>query len=80
VNDSFILKDVALVLNLHLNLLFVSQLLENDYEVHFKRALLKFWMLRGILFVKFLLLFEFFKQILYILLALLDVFWQDPLL
>jgi hypothetical protein len=30
VNESFILKDVALVLNLHFSLLSVSQLLEDD--------------------------------------------------
>jgi hypothetical protein len=34
-----ILKDVALVSNLHFNLLSVSQLLEDDYEVRFKRGL-----------------------------------------
>jgi len=37
VNESFILKNVALVSNLHLNLLSVSQLLEDDLEVHFKK-------------------------------------------
>jgi len=39
VNESFILKDVALVSNLHFNLLSVSQLLEDDYEVRFKKGL-----------------------------------------
>jgi hypothetical protein len=39
VNKSFILKDVALVSILHFNLLFISQLLENDYEVWFKKGL-----------------------------------------
>jgi hypothetical protein len=39
VNESFILKDVALVSNLHFNLLLVSQLLEDDYEVRFKKGL-----------------------------------------
>jgi hypothetical protein len=39
VNESFILKDVALVSNLHFNLLSVSQLLEDDFEVHFKKGL-----------------------------------------
>jgi hypothetical protein len=38
VNESFVLKDVALVLNLHFNLPFVSQLLE-DYKVRFKKGL-----------------------------------------
>jgi hypothetical protein len=39
VNENFVLKDVTLVSNLHLNMLFVSQLLEDDYEVRFKRGL-----------------------------------------
>jgi hypothetical protein len=34
VNKSFVLNDVALVLNLHFNLFFVSQLLK-DYKVCF---------------------------------------------
>jgi hypothetical protein len=38
-NKSFVLKDVALVSNLHFNLLSVSQLLENDNEVHFKMGI-----------------------------------------
>jgi len=36
VNESFILKNVALVLNLHFNLLSVLQLLEDDLEVCFQ--------------------------------------------
>jgi hypothetical protein len=81
VNESFILKDVALVSNLHFNPLLVSQLLEDDYEVHFKRACLKFWMPVGILFARFSLFVEFSVLIFHILLALLDVYWQDlPLL
>jgi hypothetical protein len=47
VNESFILKDVALVLNLHFNLLLVSQLLEDDYEVHFKKGLSRVLDARG---------------------------------
>jgi hypothetical protein len=39
VNKSFVLKDVALVLNLHFNLPFVSQLLQDGFEVHFKTDL-----------------------------------------
>jgi hypothetical protein len=35
VNESFVLKDVALVSNLYFNLLTISQLLEDDYKVHF---------------------------------------------
>jgi hypothetical protein len=34
-----VLKDVALVSNLHFNLLSVPQLLEDNYKVHFKRGL-----------------------------------------
>jgi hypothetical protein len=34
-----VLKDVALVSNLHFSLLYVSQLLEDDYEVCFKMGL-----------------------------------------
>ena len=37
VNEIFILKNVALVLNLHFNLLSISQLLEDDLEVRFKK-------------------------------------------
>jgi hypothetical protein len=39
VNKSFVLKDVALVSNLHFNLLSVSQLLQDDFEVRFKTGL-----------------------------------------
>jgi hypothetical protein len=39
VNESFVLKDAALVSNLHFNLLSISQLLEDDYEVRFKKGL-----------------------------------------
>jgi hypothetical protein len=39
VNESFVLKDVALVSNLHFNLLYILQLLEDDYEVRFKKGL-----------------------------------------
>jgi hypothetical protein len=82
VNESFVLKDVDLVLHLHLhfNLLSISQLLEDGYEVSFKRACLRFWMLVGILFVRFPLLFEFSVLTFHTLLAHLDVCWQDLLL
>jgi hypothetical protein len=73
VNESFVFKDVDLVSNLHFNMILFSQFHEDDYEVRFKRAFLEFWMLRGILFVTFPLLVEFFKLILHTLLALLDV-------
>ena len=39
VNESFVLKDVALVSNLHFNLLSVSQLLRDGFEVRFKTSL-----------------------------------------
>jgi hypothetical protein len=39
VNKSFVLKDVALVLNLYFNLLLVLQLLHNGFEVRFKIGL-----------------------------------------
>jgi hypothetical protein len=39
VNESSVLKDIALVLNLHFNLLSILQILEDDYEVHFKSGL-----------------------------------------
>ena len=39
VNESFVLKDVALVSNLHFNLLLVSQLLQDGFEVRFKTGL-----------------------------------------
>jgi hypothetical protein len=73
VNESFVLKDVALVSNLHFNLLSVSQLLEDDYKVCFKRVCLRFWMPVGILFARFPVLVEFLVLIFHILLALLDV-------
>jgi hypothetical protein len=38
-NESFVLKDVALVSNLHFNLLSILNLLKDDYEVRFKRGL-----------------------------------------
>jgi hypothetical protein len=39
VNKSFVLKDVALVSNLHFNMLSISQLLKDDHEVRFKKGL-----------------------------------------
>jgi hypothetical protein len=39
VNESFALKDVSLVLNLHFNLLSVSQLLQDGFEVRSKTGL-----------------------------------------
>jgi hypothetical protein len=39
VNESFVLKDVSLVSNLHFNLLSVLQLLQDGFEVCFKTGL-----------------------------------------
>jgi hypothetical protein len=39
VNKSFVLKDVALVSNLHFNLLSVLQLLQDGFEVRYKTGL-----------------------------------------
>jgi hypothetical protein len=39
VNESFILKDIVLVSNLYFNLLSVSQLLQDGFEVRFKTSL-----------------------------------------
>jgi hypothetical protein len=47
VNESFILKDVALVSNLHFNLLSVLQLLVDDYKVRFKKDLSRVLDARG---------------------------------
>jgi hypothetical protein len=51
VNESFIIKDVALVSNMHFNLLTVSQLLEDDYEVRFKKGLSQVLYARGDLYL-----------------------------
>jgi hypothetical protein len=42
VNKSFVLKDVVLILNLHFNLLSVSQLLQDGFEVRFMTGLSRF--------------------------------------
>jgi hypothetical protein len=47
VNESFVLKDAALVSNLHFNLLSVSQPLEDDFEVRFKKGLSRVLDARG---------------------------------
>jgi hypothetical protein len=65
VNMSFVLKDVALVLNLHFNMLSVSQLPEDNYELCFKKVLSRVLHARGILVVRFPLLVMFFKLILH---------------
>jgi hypothetical protein len=53
VNESFVLKDVALVSNLHLNLFSVLQLLEDDNEVRIKWAFSRVLVAQGILFLRF---------------------------
>jgi hypothetical protein len=63
VNESFVLKDVALDSNLHFNLLSISQFLKDDYEVHFKRGLSQVLDSQGDLVCGFLHLIEFFKLI-----------------
>jgi hypothetical protein len=73
VNESFVLKGVALVLILHFNLLSVSQLLEDDYEVHLKKDLSRILDAKGILFIRFPHLVKYLVLIFHILLGLLDV-------
>jgi len=77
VNESFVLKDVALVSNLHFNLLSISQLFGDVFEVRFKKAYHEFLILRGVLFVGLPHLAESFKLIFHTLLALLDVWWPN---
>jgi hypothetical protein len=50
VNESFVVKDVALVSNLHFKLLSILQLLDDDYEVCFKKDLSLVLDARGDLF------------------------------
>jgi hypothetical protein len=75
VNKSFVFKDAALVLNLHFNLLSISQLLEDNYEVCFKKGLSRVLDTQGDLVCRISPYFwsSFFKLILQTLLALLDV-------
>ena len=73
VNKSFVLKDVALVSNLHFNLLSVSQLLEDGFEVRFKNGLSRVLDSQGVLFVGLPPLDVSFELISLSLLALLDV-------
>lgn len=60
VNESFILKDVALVENLCFILLSILQLLEDGFEVHFKKGGSCVLDSRGVLFARFFLLVMFF--------------------
>jgi hypothetical protein len=61
VNESIVLKDVALVSNLHFNLLSVSQLLENDCEVCFKKNLSQVRDAHGDLVCQISLVGQFFR-------------------
>jgi uncharacterized membrane protein len=52
VSESVTLRRVSLVKSLGYNLLSVSQLLDEGFEVHFKWAVLVFWILEAILCVR----------------------------
>ena len=77
VNESFVLKDVALVLNFIPICFLFRNSLRMTMKCALKRAFLGFWMPRGILFVGFPLWSSFFLLIFHILLSLLDVCWHD---
>jgi hypothetical protein len=74
-DESFVLKDVALVSILHFNLLSVSQLLEGDYEVHFKMGRSRVLDAKGDLVCHIFPFGRFFELIFPIQPVLLDVFW-----
>ena len=81
-NDSFVLKDVALLTNLHFNLLSVSQLLDEGLAVRFKKHASCILDSRGDLICNLLPYGRVFKADFSssfgtsrCLLALLDVFW-----
>jgi hypothetical protein len=80
VNKSFVLEGVALVSNLHFNLLSVSQLLEDDYEVRFKNGLSHILDAHGDLVSQISPFGRVFSVDFHILLAVFDVCWQDHLL
>jgi hypothetical protein len=77
VNESFVLKDVALVSNLHFNLLYVSQFLEDDYEVRFKRGLSYVLDAKGDLVCQISPFGRVFRTEFSHSSGPLDVFWQD---
>jgi hypothetical protein len=77
VNESFVLKDVSLVLNLHFNLLYVSQLLQDGFGA-LRLAYLEFLIPRETLCARLSLLAVSFELIFLTPLALLDVWWPDP--
>jgi hypothetical protein len=79
VNESFVLKDVALVLNLYFNFLSVSQLLQDGFEVCFKTGFSQVLHSQENLVCQIVLLAMSFELIFLTPLALLDVWWLDPL-
>jgi hypothetical protein len=78
VNDYFTLNDVALVNKLRYNLLFVSQLVDADLDVHFTSLVPEFLILLASLFVAFLTLEKFFKLVSHLLNLLWSV-WSPSL-
>jgi hypothetical protein len=78
VNESFILKDVALVLNLHFNLLSVLQLYQDGFVVRFKTGLSRVLDSQGNLVCQIVPFGHVFRADFFTLLALLDVWWPDP--
>ena len=78
VNESFVLKDVALVLNLHFNLLSVSHSFRTTLKCALRPACLELLILREILFARLSLLAMSFELTFLTPLALLDVWWPNP--
>ena len=78
VNESFVLKDVALVSNLHFNLLSVLHSFRMALKCTLRPACLEFLILREILFARLSLLAVSFELTFLTPLALLDVKWLDP--
>ena len=78
VNESFVLKDVALVSKLHFNLLSVLHSFRTALKCALIPTYLEFLILREILFARLSLLAMSFELIFLTRLALLDVWWPDP--
>jgi hypothetical protein len=75
VSDKITLRCVALVQSLEYNLLFVSQLLDDDFEVLFQPGVLGFWILKGTLSVWSFLRVRCFELIFLSFLVLIIVSW-----
>jgi hypothetical protein len=75
VSDKITLRCVALVQSLEYNLLFVSQLLDEDFEVLFQPGVLGFWILKGTLSVWSFLRVRCFELIFVSFLVLIIVSW-----